>query len=155
MFFEQSRFGIKKVILAGLGVILGHLGAILGPLGPNLGRFGRPRGSKREAKRDPRGTKNETKMTSKFRSILRSILGRSWANKRGQIVWGAAVLATSVAPPRDFLRKYLPSRDLKSLLIDRDIAGGLQHAVPCFAGGGGLKERFARPPPPPFWVRPL
>ena len=28
-------------------------------------RFGRPRGSKKEAKRDPRGTKNDTQMTSK------------------------------------------------------------------------------------------
>ena len=64
--FEKSRFGIKMVILAGLGVILGRLGSILGPLGPNLGRLGRPREPKREAKRDPRGTKNETKMTSTF-----------------------------------------------------------------------------------------
>ena len=47
MLFEQSRFGIKKVILASLEVFLGRLGAILGPLRPNLGRFWCPRGSKR------------------------------------------------------------------------------------------------------------
>ena len=73
-------------------------------------RKGQNNSAKREAKRNPRGTKNETKMTSKFRSILRSILGRSWGRfggsgrdlgrpKGDRVVWGAAVLASSVAPP--------------------------------------------------------
>ena len=69
--FEKSRFGIKKVILAGLEAIMGRLGAILGPLGPNLGPFGRPRGSKREPKGDPRGLQDPPTTTS----ILGSIFG--------------------------------------------------------------------------------
>ena len=52
-------------------------------------RFGRPRGSKGEAKRDPRGTKNETKMTSKFGSIFGSILDRTWgAQEIKSELWG-------------------------------------------------------------------
>ena len=62
---------------------------------------------------------------------------------------GAAVVAHSVAPPRDFLRKYLPSRDVQSLLYEGMISRDLQHAVPCCAGGGGSRTRCARRPPPP------
>ena len=37
MFFEKSRFGIKKFILAGLEAILGRLGAILVSPSPSAG----------------------------------------------------------------------------------------------------------------------
>ena len=64
-----------------------------------------------------------------------SLLGRSWGVIGGS--WGdlggprevkqqrgAAVLACSVAPPRDFLRKYLPSRDLEITTYIRDVHVG-------------------------------
>ena len=48
-------------------------------------------------------------------------VGGFWAPKRGLNQRVAAALARSGAPPRDLLRKFLPSRDLKSLLNIRDV----------------------------------
>ena len=86
---------------------------------------------------------------------LGAILGRSWGVIGGS--WGdlggprevkqqrgAAVLACSVAPPRDFLRNYLPSSPLKTLLIDRDVHSGSSTRRPCFAGGGGSRTPCGR-----------
>ena len=42
---------------------------------------------------------------------------------------GAAVVVRSVAPPRDFLRKFLLSRDLKNKRKQEMFTMGLQHAV--------------------------
>ena len=78
------------------GASWADLGASWGDLGPSWGDLGRSWG----------------------------ILGRSWAPKRKIPNEGAAVIARRVAPPRDFLRKFLPSRDLKSLLNIRDVHGG-------------------------------
>ena len=55
---------------------------------------------------------------------------------------GAAVIAHRVAPPRDFLRKFLPSRDLKSLLNIRDVQGGF--TTRRAALGAADPERAAR-----------
>ena len=65
-----------------------------------------------------------------------AVLGRSWGviggswgdlgRPRGvEQFWGSAVLARSVAPPiGDFLRKYLPSRDLEITTYVRDVQRG-------------------------------
>ena len=67
-----------------------------------------------------------------------AVIGGSWGDlgppKRGNPGRVSAVLARSVAPPRDFLRKYLPSRDLKSLLIEEMFRGS--HNTPCRAAQG-------------------
>ena len=62
-------------------------------------------------------------------------LGRSWGERRGNLGRGSAVRRRSVAPPRDFLRKFLSSRDLN---FNRIKKGSSQetHNTPCCAGGG-------------------
>ena len=57
------------------------------------------------------------------------ILGRSYRSKRGSSGEGAAVVGRSGAPPRDFLRKFLNSRDLKNQLYSEIFAWDSQHAV--------------------------
>ena len=84
------------------GASWADLGASWGDLGPSWGDLGAILGDLGAILGAPEG--------------LNSFGGRRWSRD----AW---------PPPRDFLRKFLPSRDLKSLLIDRDIAGGLQHAV--------------------------
>ena len=93
-----------------------------------------------------------------------AVLGRSWGDLGGswgdlgrprgvKIQRGSAVIARRVAPPRDFLRKFLPSRDLEITTYIRDLKWDLQHAV--LRWGRRIEERFARPPPPPSGFRPL
>ena len=80
---------------------------------------------------------------------LGAILGRSWAPKKAGFCEGAAVGRSRVAPPRDFLRKFLRSRDLDITTIIRDVHGSFTTRVPCCAGGGGSRTPCGRRPPPP------
>ena len=80
-----------------------------------------------------------------FRVLGRSwaLLGRCWAPKKEKSCKGAAVIAQRVAPPRDFLRKFLPSRDLKSLLNIRDVRVGPSTRRAAL-GAADYPERAAR-----------
>ena len=53
---------------------------------------------------------------------------------------------TVLGPLRDFLRKFLPDRDLKTLEYERSSRGGLN--TPCCARGGGSRTPCGRTPPP-------
>ena len=68
-----------------------------------------------------------------------------WGGQEGRTSSGGGGRCAAAWPLLDtFCESILHSRDLKQYLYEEMFTGGLQHAVPCFAGGGGSRTRCAR-----------